>query len=152
MNTDARAFFHYMATGVTPAMAMTYPGKGSDYGITFLDADKNPMDGSKNYRLHLPPDVPVNDFWSATVYDGQTRSMLQTSQQFPALDSLNKNLKKNADGSYDIYFGPKPPEGMEDNWLQTVPDKSFWVALRMYGPLEPWIDQTWRPGEVELID
>jgi len=151
MNTDARAFFHYVATGVTPAMAVTYPGKGSDYGIIFVDADKNPMDGSKNYRLHLPPNVPVNDFWSATVYDAQTRSMLQTSQQFPALDSLNKNLKKNADGSYDIYYGPKPPKGMEDNWLQTIPGKSFWIGFRMYGPLEPWINKTWRPGEIELI-
>ena len=132
-------------------MAVTYPGKGSDYGIIFIDADKNPMDGRKNYRLHLPPNVPVNDFWSATVYDAQTRSMLQTSQQFPALDSLNKNLKKNADGSYDIYYGPKPPKGMEDNWLQTIPGKSFWIGFRMYGPLEDWIEKRWRPGEIELL-
>ena len=51
----------------------------------------------------------------------------------------------------DIYFARKPPKGQESNWLQTVPGKSWFIALRMYGPLQPWIDQTWRPGEIELV-
>ncbi len=55
------------------------------------------------------------------------------------------------DGSTDIYFSPKAPEGLENNWLETVPGKSWFVILRMYGPLKPWLDQTWRPSEVELI-
>ena len=57
-----------------------------------------------------------------------------------------------ADGSYDVYFGPEAPAGKEGNWLQTISGKSWWLALRMYGPLQPWIDQTWRPGEIELVE
>lgn len=151
MNSDARVMFHYPYTAVTPAMAVTIPGKGSDYGIAYVDSKKQPFDGSKTYKLNVPANPPVNDFWSVTLYDSQTRSQLQTSQQFPALDSLSGEFKKNADGSVDIYFGPKAPKGMESNWLETVPGKSFFIGFRMYGPLEPWINKTWRPGEIELV-
>ena len=152
MNSDARVMFHYPYTAVTPAMAVTIPGKGSDYGMAFIDSDKKPFDGSKTYRLTIPANPPVNNFWSVTLYDSQTRSMLRTGQQFPALDSLSGEFKQNADGSVDIYFGPKAPRGMESNWVATVPGKSWFTILRMYGPLEPWIEKTWRPGEVELVD
>ena len=84
------------------------------------------------------------------MYDTQTRSQLQTSQKFPTVGSQPKGIKKNADGSYDLYFGPKAPAGKEGNWLATVPGKSWFTILRMYGPLEPWINKTWRPGEIEL--
>ena len=151
VNLDARVLFYYNATGVTPAMAMTRAGAGSDYGIAYLDSDKKAFDGSKTYKLHLPPDVPVNNFWAVTIYDTQTRSQLQTEQEFPTLGSQSKGFEKNADGSYDVYFAPKPPAGKEGNWLQTLPGKSWFVILRMYGPLEPWIDKTWRPSEIALI-
>ena len=151
-NLDARTSFYFGYTGVTPAMALTHPGAGSDYGIAFRDADKNAFDGSKTYKLHLPPNVPVNNFWAVTMYDTQTRSMLQTNQSsFPSLGSQSKGFQKNADGSYDVYFAPKAPAGKENNWLQTLPDKSWFCILRMYGPLEPWIDKTWRPSEIELV-
>ena len=148
---DARVFFHFGYICVTPAMAVTIPGKGSDYAMAAVDAKKQTLDGSKTYKLHLPPNIPVKDFWAVTMYDTQTRSQLQTDQQFPTLDSYRKGMKKNADGSIDIYFAPKPPKGQESNWLQTVPGKSWFIALRVYGPLQPWIDQTWRPGEIELV-
>ena len=77
--------------------------------------------------------------------------MLQTDQRFPAIGSLDKGVKPNTDGSYDIYFGPKPPEGKKGNWVQTVPGKGWNVILRLYGPLEPWFDKTWRPGNPELV-
>ena len=150
-NMDARTFFYFNYTGVTPAMAVTHPGKGSDYAVAFRDADKQAFDGSKTYKLHLPKDVPVNNFWAVTMYDSQTRSQLQTSQQFPTIGSQTDGFKQNADGSYDVYFGPKAPEGQEANWLETVPGKSWFTILRMYGPLEPWINKTWRPGEIELV-
>ena len=102
--------------------------------------------------MRLPANVPVNNFWSVTLYDNQTRSMLRTNQQYPALDSQGDKLKQNADGSIDIYFAPKAPQGMESNWLETIPGKSYWLGYRMYGPLEPWFDKTWRPGEVELVN
>jgi hypothetical protein len=151
-NLDARTMFYYAYTVVTPAMAVTVPGRGSDYGIVYLDSKKQPLDGAKTYKLHLPPKVPVNNFWAVTLYDTQTRSQLQTSNPYPSLGSQSKGLKKNADGSYDLYFGPKPPQGKESNWLETVPGKAWFTILRMYGPLEPWIKKTWRPGEIELVN
>ncbi len=150
-NLDARVMFHYPYTAVTPAMAVSVPGKGSDYGIAYLDAAKRPFDGAATYRLHLPPDVPVSDFWAVTVYDTQTRSQLQTGQRFPTVGGNDAEIAANDDGSYDIYFGPEPPAGREHNWLETVPGKSWFVVLRMYGPEQPWIDKTWRPGEIERV-
>ena len=85
------------------------------------------------------------------LYDTQTRSQLQTDQQFPTLDTYAKGLEKNKDGSITLYYGPKAPKGKESNWLQTVPGKSFFVCLRMYGPTQPWIDGTWRPSAVNLV-
>ncbi|MEO1191824.1 MAG: DUF1254 domain-containing protein [Pseudomonadota bacterium] len=152
MHPDARVLFYFNAGGVTPAMAVTRAGAGSDYALAYLDADKKPFDGSKAYRIQLPPNVPVNDFWALTLYDTQTRSQLQTSQRFPTVGSQTKGLQQNADGSYDIYFSPKAPAGKESNWLQTIPGKSWFTILRMYGPLEPWIDKSWRPGEIELVE
>ena len=149
-NLDGAAFFYYFATGVTPAMAEKMVGKGSQYPWTAQDADGNPFDGGKNYKLRLPPNVPVKDFWSAIVYDNQTRSMIQTDQRFPSVSSQNKNLLVNADGSVDVYFGPKAPAGKENNWIQTIPGKGWFMLLRLYGPLEPWFDKTWKPGEIEL--
>ena len=149
MNSDARVMFHYPYTAVTPAMAVTIPGKGSDYGIALLDSKKQPFDGAKTYAMTIPADVPVADFWALTIYDSQTRSQLQTSQAYPSVGSQTKGIKTNHDGSYTIYFAPKAPKGFEHNWLETIPGKSWFVALRMYGPLEPWINKTWRPSEIK---
>jgi hypothetical protein len=151
MNTDARVNFHYPYTAVTPAMALTKAGAGSDYASAFVDSNKQPLDGSKTYRLRIPADPPAKEFWALTLYDPQTRSQLQTGQPFPTIGSQTEGIKKNADGSCDVYFGPKPPKGFENNWLETVPGKGWFALLRMYGPLQPWIDKTWRPGEIELV-
>ena len=151
MNSDARVFFHYPYTVISPAMAVTVPGKGSDYATAFVDSNQQPMDGGKTYKLTIPANVPVKDFWSVTLYDSQTRSLFRNDQKFPALDSLKSGVKANDDGSYTIYFGPTAPEGLEGNWLQTVPGKSWFTLFRAYVPLEPWIEKTWRPGEIELV-
>ena len=151
-NLDARTMFFYAYTAVTPAMATPHVGQGSDYGIAYRDSKKRPLDGSKTYRLHIPTDVPVADFWAVTLYDAQTRSMLQTDQQFPTLGSQTDGFVQNDDGSYDLYFGPHAPAGRASNWLQTIPGKSWFCILRMYGPLQPWLDQEWRPGEIERQD
>jgi hypothetical protein len=151
VNLDAKAMFFFYATGITPAMTMKMVGEGSQYAAALVDAKGNPLDGSKTYRIHMPPNVPAKDFWSFTVYDNQTRSMLQTDQQSPAVGSLSKGLVANADGSVDVYFGPRAPAGKERNWAQTVPGKGWNVLLRLYGPLEPWFNKTWRPGEIEPI-
>ena len=151
MQLDAAILYYFNAGGVTPSMAKTAVGVGSDYAGAYFDSKKQPFDGSKTYKLHLPPDVPVRNFWAVTIYDTQTRSMLQTGQRFPTVGSQTKGIEKNADGSFDIYFAPKAPAGKENNWLQTLPGKSWFVILRMYGPLEPWLDKTWRPSEIALV-
>jgi hypothetical protein len=150
-NLDAAAFFFFLATGVTPAMDTTIVGEGSTYPWTALDANSHALDGGKNYKLHLPPHIPVKTFWSVIVYSTQTRSMLQTNQRFPSVSSQNKALLVNADGSVDVYFGPKPPPGKEPNWVQTIPGQTWFTILRLYGPLEAWFNKTWQPGEIELV-
>lgn len=149
-NLDARTMFHYYATMVTPAMSIAKVGVGSQYAFANRDSRGNYLDGSKTYKLHFPPKVPAKDFWSVVIYDNQTRSLLQTDQKYPSLISFG-GAKPNADGSYDIYFGPKPYKGKMDNWIQTIPGKGWNTILRFYGPLQPWFDKTWRPGEIELV-
>jgi hypothetical protein len=150
-NLDARSFFFYYATGVTPAMAMKMVGVGSQYAVAFVDSQGRPFDGSRTYKAHLPPGIPARDFWSFVIYDNQTRSMLQTDARFPSLGSQAKGLVVNADTSVDIWFGPTAPAGHESNWIQTVPGKGWSAILRLYGPLQSWFDRTWKPGDIELV-
>jgi len=151
-NLDARIHFFYQATVNTPAMALELPGVGSNYAGNTLDKDGNMLYGEKNYKLTLPKDVPAKDFWSLVAYDPQTRSELQTSDMpFPSINSKIAELDYNKDGSVEIYFGPKAPQGHENNWIQTVPDKAWFLVIRYYGPLKPFYDKTWKPGEIELI-
>jgi hypothetical protein len=149
---ENQMYYHYNCIVVTPVMAKAPgPGKGSEYVFKSFDANNDILIGAENYEMTLPADVPVADFWAITLYDTQTRSQLQTDQQFPTIDTYSKGLKKNSDGSLTLYFGPEAPEGKESNWLQTIPGKSFFVCLRMYGPTEPWIEGKWRPGDVKLL-
>ncbi|MDH5221520.1 MAG: DUF1254 domain-containing protein [Betaproteobacteria bacterium] len=150
-NLDGRVLFHYYATGITPAMAMKIVGVGSQYAAATTDSEGKPLDGSKTYKIHLPPNIPAKNFWSIVVYDNQTRSMLQTDHQFPSISSQRKGVVINADSSVDVWFGPTAPKGHESNWVQTVPGKGWNVLLRLYGPLQPWFDKTWKPGDFELV-
>ena len=126
-------------------------GAGSQHANTEHYARGVYLDGGKSYRLHLPPHIPVKDFWSLIVHDPQTRSMLQTDQRFASLSSQKEGLVVNPDTSVDVYFSPEPPPGKEANWVQTIPGKGWFTVLRLYGPLEPWFDKSWRPGEIEPL-
>jgi len=149
---DARTLFFYGATVNTPAMAVKMIGKGSQYAYNARDKKGNYLDGSKTYKLNIPANVPAKDFWSVVVYDPQTRSELQTSQEFPSKNNKKHKLDPNADGSVDLYFAPKAPKGHENNWIETVPGKGWMVLIRLYGPLDPWFDKTWKPGDFELME
>lgn len=117
----------------------------------FIDSKKLMLDGSKNYKIHLPAGIPAKDFWYFVVYDLQPRSMLQTDQQFPSLGNQNKEIEINADISVDVYFGPKSPKGKDNNWIQIIPGKNWFVILRLYGPLQTWFDKKWQSGEIEEL-
>jgi hypothetical protein len=138
--------------GVSPATELKMVGKGSQYAMAYVDAHGETLDGGKTYRLHLPGPIPAKEFWSLLVYDTQTRSMLQTDQRLPMVGSQTPGLQVNPDTSVDVYFSPEPPAGMENNWVQTIPGKGWFTTLRLYGPLEPWFDKSWQPGEIELLD
>ncbi len=148
---DARTLFHYMATGITPAMAAARPGTGSAYAGTARDADGKYLDGSKTYSVTLPAPIPAGQFWSFTVYSNQTRSLLETDQKLAGIDSTRPGVVTNADGSATVWFGPSAPEGHEANWVQTVPGKGYNALLRLYAPLEPWFDQSWKPNDFEEV-
>jgi hypothetical protein len=151
-NQDARSLFFYQATVNTPAMVRKMVGLGSQYVFAGKDSKGDYLDGAKNYKLNIPANPPAKDFWSVAVYDPQTRSQLQTSQPFPSRNNRRDKLLTNADGSVDLYFGPKAPAGKEANWIETVAGKGWWTYFRLYGPLEPWFEKTWRPGEIEPVE
>ena len=148
---DYRTFMHYMATGITPAMAYSAVGQGSAYAFTAHDEQGHYLDGSQTYSVTLPVPVPAADFWSFVVYSGQHRSLLETDQKSAGIDSQNPDLKANPDGSYTVWFSPSAPNGKEGNWVQTMPGKSWSALVRLYGPLEPWFDKTWKPGDITKV-
>jgi hypothetical protein len=150
----SRTSMFYTATAITPAMCMRLTGVGSQYLIANVDPDGDPFDGARSYRLRLPKDIPAARFWSLTLYDNQTRSMLQTPQRYPRAGSQmypSPAAEAEPDGSIVVYFSPSQPDGVAPgNWIQTDPEKGWFVVLRLYSPLQSFFDKTWRPGEIEL--
>jgi len=112
--------------------------------------DGKRLDGGKSYRLRLPANVPVAAFWSLTLYDTATRSMLQNERNDSALSSYD-DLKTNPDGSIDLFFAPEAPAGSESNWIPTVPGKGFYPMLRFYTPKEGVFDGTWKLPDLEVV-
>ena len=147
---DERLHWFYIATYMNPHMAQTEPGPGSVYIQTFKDKDGQWLDGAKNYRLPVPPNAPADDFWSITLYDVKTRSMIQNAANKSALTSRDK-LKLNSDGSADLRFGPEAPQGSEANWVDTRPSKGFFVWFRSYSPTAAFFDKSWSLPDVERV-
>jgi hypothetical protein len=152
---DSRTAFYYGYTLDSPGMIMRIPGVGSQYLMGFLDKDGNPFDGGKTYKVTLPKGIPARAFWSFTLYDNQTRSMLQTPQKYPRAGSQSypsPAAGPAADGSTTVYFGPTQPKGVKrGNWIQTMPGKGWFTLLRLYSPLPSFFDKTWRPTDIELV-
>ena len=152
---DARSAFFYGITGITPAMSMRLTGIGSQYLFASLDADKQYFDGAKTYKVTLPKGIPEEKFWSFTLYDNQTRSMLDTPQRYPRAGSQSypsPAAEPDADGSTTVYFSPTQPAGVKrGNWIQTDPKKGWFMILRLYSPLEPFFTKEWRPSEIALV-
>ncbi len=154
--TNARASFFYLATGITPAMCMNLPRIGSQYIGATVDADREPLEGGRTYRVTLPPDIPAETFWSLTVYDNQTRSMLATDQRYPRAGSQAypaPAATAEPDGSTIIWFAPTQPDGVPDgNWIQTSTGHNWFTILRFYSPLPSFFERSWQPSEIQQTD
>lgn len=125
-------------------------GAGSFYLGANFDSSGQPLLGENTYRLHVPASVPVSQFWSLTVYNSETAALFLNLTR-PTLDSLDKRMRKNADGSVDIYLGPKAPAGQESNWIYTPAGKSWFPWFRFYGPEKPLFDKRWKMPDIEKM-
>jgi hypothetical protein len=145
---DARTWFFTDYYSISPGMLSKVPGKGAMYMIGFTDNEGTPLLGGSNYRLSLPANIPAANFWSVTLYEAENASGLANGQPFPSLGSRDKPAQ-NADGSTDLYLGPKAPKGKEGNWLATVPGRGYFAIIRLYGPTEAALNKSWKPGDLE---
>jgi hypothetical protein len=125
-------------------------GTGQYYLMTIHDKVGQPFSGAATYRLSVPPNAPVNQYWSATVYNRATHAFIRDVAR-QSRSSQNPDVQKNADGSVDIYFAPKAPAGKESNWVPTDPNGGFEVLFRFYGPEKPLFDKTWKLPDVEKV-
>jgi hypothetical protein len=127
------------------------PGFGQKYAGVYKDADDDWLKGENNYRLRVPANVPVKDFWALTVYDIQTRALIEAPQHVAEINPNVQKLQSNADGSVDLFFGPDAPEGMESNWIQTIPGRAWFAYFRWYGPTEAYYAKTWQLPDIKLV-
>ncbi|WP_213287336.1 DUF1254 domain-containing protein [Bradyrhizobium sp. sGM-13] len=148
---DERSSYFYEAVGVTAGMM----GKTVGFGQAYLEAQKDKngawLDGGKNYTLHVPKNAPVAQFWSLTIYDNETRALIDTGSH-PDRSSRD-NIVTNPDGSVDLYFGPQPPSGKpQGNWIKTLPQKGWFTYFRFYGPTQAYFDKTWQLPDIEQMN
>jgi hypothetical protein len=149
---DERAAYFYEAIGMSPAMITKAPGVGSSYLSVYRDKTGAPLDGGHTYRLRVPPNAPMKQFWALTVYDIDTRALIQNGETRAEVGSLTPALKPNADGSVDVYVGPVAPQGVETNWVKSVPGKAWFAYFRLYAPTEAYLDKSWPLPDFEQVE
>lgn len=125
-------------------------GAGQYYLMTIKDHAGNTFDGGASYRLTVPASAPVKQYWSATAYDRQTHALIRDTQ-WSSRSSLTQGLQKNADGSVDVFFGPRAPAGKDSNWVPTQPGRGFEVLFRFYGPEKQLFDKAWKLPDIEKV-
>lgn len=148
---DERASWFYEAVAISKAMLTQTPGVGQRYIVTYQDKDGNWLTGENTYKLHVPANVPAKQFWSSTVYDEKQRQMIVNDEKAPDVAAGKQGLKTNPDGSVDIYYGPKPVKGFEQNWVQTNPGDGWFTYFRFYAPTEAFFDKSWTLGDIEKV-
>lgn len=147
---DERTDYTFEAITVAAGMILKIPGVGSQYFSTAKDKDGEWLDGGKNYKLHIPANVPAKEFWSVIVYDNSTRSIIDNGVSKTSVSSADKS-QVNEDGSIDVYFGPSAPAGKEANWIKTLPNKGWFIYFRWYSPTEAFFDKSWKLGDIEKV-
>ena len=125
-------------------------GTAQTYLITSKDKGGQRFAGSNSYRLRVPPNVPVQQYWSVTAYDRETHALIKNLSR-ASRASNDGSVQKNSDGSVDVFFGPQAPEGKEANWVPTDPEREFELLFRLYGPQKALFDKTWVLPDVELV-
>jgi hypothetical protein len=148
LDLQAMDHFYFQAIGASLSIGKREPGAGSIYFGAFRDNTRAFLDGGKSYKLTVPGPVPSNLFWSATVYDTNTRSEIVTDQHKAAIRSLFEKPKPNPDDSIDLYFGPKAPLGKENQWVKTIPGDGWFIYFRLYGPQAPAFNRTWKLNNI----
>ena len=152
----SRTSFLYAATGVTPAMCMRLTGIGSQYLMAVKDADGNRL----RRREDLPGDAPAG-------HPGRPLLVVHALRQRDALDARRHRSASRAPEASptrrrrrprtptarrpSCSAPSSPTDTPEGNWIQTTEGKGWFPILRLYSPLEPFFDKTWRPGEIELV-
>jgi hypothetical protein len=148
---DERSSWFYEAVGLSEGMTTQTPGEGQVYLSSYRDAKKQWFDGGKTYRLHVPPDVPAAQWWSVALYDVETRCFMDTKYDKAEIGSRT-DLAKNPDGSVDLVFAPAPPsDSPESNWVPTVPGRAWFTYFRLYAPLKPYFDASWKLPDIEVV-
>lgn len=142
---DGRAVIYHMAY-----FSAKQFGAGQFYLINLSDRTGKPLQGNKTYRLTVPPNAPVEQYWSVTVYDRETHALVKNMAHASRASNVSE-VTKNADGSVDIYFGPKAPAGKESNWVPTDPVRQFELMFRAYGPEKSFFEKTWKLPDVEEV-
>ncbi len=125
-------------------------GAGQFYSISIRDKDGHAFDGSRTYRLNVPANVPVQQYWSVTAYDRQTHALIKNVSR-ASRSSQIPELAKNADGSVDLYFGPRAPKGKDANWVPTDPKRKFELMFRAYGPTKEFFEKKWVLSDVVKV-
>jgi hypothetical protein len=148
---DERSAWFYEAIGVSEGMMGKIVGAGQVYLETMKDKAGNWLDGGKNYKLTVPANAPVKQFWSFTVYDNDTRCLIQNGGRSDL--SSRMDLATNADGSVDLYFGPEEPKNKDHakNWVKTVPGEGWFTYFRLYAPTEAYFDKSWQLPDIEKL-
>ena len=143
-----RASWFYEAVSFSAAMKSQTPGLGQAYLGSYADANGDWLDGGRDYTLHVPADPPAKLFWSVSVYDADTRCLIDNDQQRGDRGSRDAELVTNADGSVDLSFGPEAPAQGDSNWVQTISGRHWFSYFRLYGPLEPYFDRSWKLNDI----
>jgi hypothetical protein len=159
LHQNVMSFFRTPDSYPVDARAMTYTfaffsgkhvGETQHYLMTTRDKNGLPLAGNASYRVTVPANAPVTQYWSMTVYNRETHTFIRNAQWL-GRSSQTPGLEKNADGSTDIHFGPTPPAGKTSNWIPTDPSSRFEVLARFYGPRKPLFDKSWRLGDLEKV-
>lgn len=145
-----RSAWFYEAVTNTTGMVSKTPGLGQTYLGADTDKDGQWLDGGKHYTLHVGANPPARQFWSLTVYDIDSRCLIDNPQRKADLSS-RQDLQKNPDGSIDLYFGLHAPKDFESNWVQTLPGKHWFSYFRLYAPTEAYFDKSWKLDDITPV-